>query len=114
MGVGHSGWSRGARGRAVRRRPPDADRKCFEVLHDCSEVELVAGAGETPQPHPFEAMVGLEVSKPHLDLLALVARSVELGGAHRRMLSLRQRQTSPATDSLLFKVLPRITSASQT
>src|SRR5262249_35270430 len=83
MGVGHSGWSRGARGRAVRRRPPDADRKCFEVLHDCSEVELVAGAGETPQPHPFEAMVGLEVSKPHLDLLALVARSVELGGAHQ-------------------------------
>src|SRR5215471_5351940 len=82
MEVGHSGWSRSARGRAVRRRPPDADRKCFEVLHDCGEVELVAGAGEPPQPHPLEAKMGLEVSKPHLDLLALVARSIELRRAH--------------------------------
>src|SRR5262249_55933000 len=65
MVVGHSGWSRSAHGRAVRRRPPDA------------------GTGEPPQPHPLEAVMGLEVSKPHLDLLALVARSVELGGAHQ-------------------------------
>ncbi len=34
-------------------------RKRLEVLHDRSEVELVAGTGEAPQPHPLEAMVGL-------------------------------------------------------
>src|SRR5262249_883409 len=83
MDAGRSGCSRRAGSWAVRRRPPDADRKRFEVLHDCGEVELVAGAGEPPQPHSLEAMMGLEVSKPHLDLLALVARSGELRRAHQ-------------------------------
>src|SRR5579864_793955 len=31
----HNGY-----GRHVRRWPPDADRKRFEVLHDCGEMEL--------------------------------------------------------------------------
>jgi hypothetical protein len=31
----------------------------LQVLHDRGEVELVARAGETSQPHALEAMVGL-------------------------------------------------------
>jgi hypothetical protein len=64
--------------RHVRRRPPDADRK-----HDRSEVELVTGSREASQSHAFEAMMRLEVREPHLDLLALVAGSVELRRAHQ-------------------------------
>jgi hypothetical protein len=44
-----------------------------EVLRDCGEVELVASAREASQSHSLEAMMGLEVSKPHLDPLLLVA-----------------------------------------
>ncbi len=51
----------------------------FEVLHDGSEVELIARAGETTQSHPLEAMVGLQVRKAHLDLLAFVAGFAEPG-----------------------------------
>src|SRR3979490_386443 len=82
--VGAHACSRNACGRDVRRRPPDTDRKRFEVLHDCGEVELVAGAGEASQPPALQAMMGLEVCKPNLHLLALVARYVELRGAHQR------------------------------
>jgi hypothetical protein len=32
---------------------------------------------------PLEAIVGLQVRKAHLDLLALVARFVELGSTHQ-------------------------------
>ena len=56
----------------------------LQVLHDGYEVELVACAGEAPQPHTLKTMVGLEVRKAHLDLLALVARFVELGRTHQR------------------------------
>ena len=45
-------------------------RKCLEVLHNCSEVELVACTGEAPQAHPFEAVMSLQVRETHLDLLA--------------------------------------------
>jgi hypothetical protein len=45
----------------------------FQVLHDGGEVEFVARAGQPPQTHALESMVGLEVRKAHLDLLALVA-----------------------------------------
>ena len=51
----------------------------LQVLDDGGEVEFVARAGEAPQAHALEAMVGLEVGKAHLDLLALVARFIELG-----------------------------------
>ena len=54
----------------------------LEVLHDGGEVELVACPGETPQAHALEAVMGFEVRKSHLDLLALVARLFELGRTH--------------------------------
>ncbi len=38
-------------------------------------------APEASQPHSLEAMMVLEVSKPYLDFLPLVGRSVELRGA---------------------------------
>ena len=44
----------------------------LEVLHDSCEVELVARAGEPPEAHAIEAMMGLQVSEPHLDPLALI------------------------------------------
>ena len=55
-----------------RRRPDQSQRHGLEVLHDGGEVELVAGAGETAQSQPLEAMMGLEVRKAHLDALPLV------------------------------------------
>jgi hypothetical protein len=58
-------------------------RERLEVLHDRSEVELVACAGEAPQPHALEAMVGLQVRKSHLDPLALVTRFADLWLAHQ-------------------------------
>ena len=53
-------------------------RHCLEVLDNCPEVELIASAGEAPKAHALESVVDLQVSKPHLDLLALIARSFEL------------------------------------
>jgi hypothetical protein len=50
----------------------------LQVLHDSCEVELVACAGEAPQPNSLKSMVGLQMRKAHLDLLALVARFIEL------------------------------------
>jgi hypothetical protein len=41
-------------------------------------VELVARAGEAAQTHAFEAMVGLQVRKAHLDPLPLIAGLLEL------------------------------------
>jgi hypothetical protein len=35
----------------------------LQVLHDGSEVELVARAGKAPQAHALESMVGLQVCK---------------------------------------------------
>ena len=54
-------------------------RKRFEILHDCRKVELIAGAGETSQSHALEAMMGLQVRKTHLDLLAIITRFFECG-----------------------------------
>jgi hypothetical protein len=72
-----------AGGGLVQHRPPDMFCEGLQILHGSSEVEFVARAGETPQTHALEAMVGLEVRKAHLDLLALVARFVELGSTHQ-------------------------------
>ncbi len=44
--------------------------KGLQVLHGSCEVELAARAGEAPEAQAFEAMMGLQVRKPHLDLLA--------------------------------------------
>ena len=54
----------------------------LEVLHDGGEVELIACPAETPQAHTLEAVMGFEVRKSHLDLLALVARLFELRRTH--------------------------------
>jgi hypothetical protein len=35
-------------------------------------VKLVAGAGQTSEPHAFEPVVGLEMSKAHLNALAFI------------------------------------------
>ena len=50
-----------------------SQRQGLEVLHDGGEVKLIACPGEAAQPHALEAMVGLEVRKSHLYLLALIA-----------------------------------------
>ena len=52
-------------------------RERFEILHDCRKVEFITGAEETSQSHALEAMMGLQVRKTHLDLLAIVSRFVE-------------------------------------
>src|SRR5262249_34789976 len=51
--------SRRGRAQRIRRWSPDVADNRLEVLHDCSEVELVACTGETPQPHALKAMMGL-------------------------------------------------------
>src|SRR5215472_12393101 len=38
-------------------------RQGLQVLYDGREKKFVAGAGEPAEPHAFETMVGLEVSK---------------------------------------------------
>src|SRR6266508_4233684 len=57
--------------------------KGLQVLHDGSEVELVACTGKAAQPHTLEAVVGLQVRKAHLDLLALVTGFGELRCTHQ-------------------------------
>ena len=47
---------------------------CCGGRYDGGKMKLVAGAGETSEPHAFETVVGLEMSKAHLNALALVAR----------------------------------------
>src|SRR6202049_5177600 len=80
MGVGRHACSRNASNWHIGRWPPDAHRKRLEVLHDCGEVELVAGAREASQPHALEAMMRLEVRKPHLHFLPLIPRLLVLWG----------------------------------
>ena len=58
--------------------------KGFEVLHDGGEMELVARTREAPEAHPLEAVMGFQVRKAHLNLLALISRSVELRCLHQR------------------------------
>lgn len=53
------------------------ERHRLEILHDGGQVKLVAGAGETSEPHAFETVVGLEMSKAHLNALALIPRFEE-------------------------------------
>ena len=56
----------------------------LEVLRGGDEMAFVSCTGDAPQTHTLEAMVCLEVRKAHLDLLALIARFVELRGSHQR------------------------------
>ncbi len=41
-------------------------------------MELVAGADETTKAHVLEAMLNLQVRKPHFYFVARIARSLEL------------------------------------
>jgi len=59
-------------------------REGLEVMRGGDEMAFVSCTGDAPQAHALEAMVGLEVRKAHLDLLALIARFVELSGSHQR------------------------------
>src|SRR5262252_4539341 len=59
-------------------------RERFEVLHGGRQMELVARAGEATETHALKAMMGLQVRKPHLDPLSLIAGPLELRRAHER------------------------------
>jgi len=52
-------------------------RQGLQVLYDGREKKFVAGTGQPAEPHAFETMVGLEVSKAHLDALAFIPRLKE-------------------------------------
>src|SRR4029077_11232700 len=54
--------------------PKGPQRKCCKVLYNGSEMELVAGAGKSPEPHPLEAVVCLQVREAHLNTLSFVSR----------------------------------------
>ena len=49
----------------------------FQILNDCSQVEFIASAGEAPQSHSLEAVMGLQVCEAHFYLLAFSLRSNE-------------------------------------
>jgi len=57
--------------------------QCFEILHDSREMELIACAGEPPQSHALEAVMGLQVRKAHLNLFAFIAGFGELRRSHQ-------------------------------
>ena len=59
-------------------------RNRFKILDRGCELELITRTCEPSQSHPFEAMMDLEVRKPHLDLLALIARFRKLRSARER------------------------------
>lgn len=59
------------------------ERHRLEVLHDGGKVKLVTGAGQTSEPHAFEPVVSLEMSKAHLDALAFIPRLKEALCAHK-------------------------------
>jgi hypothetical protein len=68
---------------AERMSKPDIDlatiRDVLENLHlAAAEPEaVVAGASESPQPYPLEAVVSFQVRETHLDALSFVTRSGE-------------------------------------
>ena len=47
-------------------------RQGLEVLCDCGEMEFVTCAGKPSEPHAFETVVNLEVSKSYLDALSFI------------------------------------------
>jgi hypothetical protein len=59
------GWTEGSK------------RQGLEVLYDGGEVKFVTRAGKPSQPHAFETVVGLEMSKAHLNALAFIPRFEE-------------------------------------
>lgn len=57
--------------RRVQWWPPERARRGPKVLHDGGEVELVLHTREAPRTQALEAVMGLQVRKVRLDLLAL-------------------------------------------
>ena len=57
-------------------------RERLQVLHDSSEVELVARTTEAPETHALEAVVGLQVREAHFDPLPLIAGPLVLRRIH--------------------------------
>src|SRR5580692_5974496 len=70
------------RNRHFRRRSQQPERHGLEVLHDGGEMELVACAGETSQPHALEAVMSFQVGKAHLDPFPFLARFQERLSLH--------------------------------
>ena len=62
-------------------------RQGLQVLYDGREKKLVAGTGQPAEPHAFETMVGLEVSKAHLDALAFIPRLSAVSKVQRHFLA---------------------------
>jgi hypothetical protein len=61
----HGEWTEGSK------------RKGFQVLYDGREMKFVTRTGEPSEPHAFETVVGLEMSKAHLNALAFIPRFEE-------------------------------------
>jgi hypothetical protein len=50
------------------RRPDCSERQGFEVFLDYCQVEFVSDTGKISEPHSFESVVDLQVSKTHLNV----------------------------------------------
>jgi|KBSMisStandDraft_5_1062788.scaffolds.fasta_scaffold2090960_1 hypothetical protein len=59
--------SRNRCGPKLVRRPKDSEGQRLEVLRDGGGVELIARAGKASESHAFEVVMGLQMSKAHLD-----------------------------------------------
>jgi hypothetical protein len=66
------------------RRPSDQRCKPPQVLGDGSQNKLILGASWATQSKPTEPEDALQVSEPHLDLLALPSRLLKVLGASER------------------------------
>jgi hypothetical protein len=53
--------------------PSIRSASALSFLHNGSEMELVAPTREAPKPHALEAIVDLQMRKPHLDPLSLIS-----------------------------------------
>jgi len=60
------------------RRPGNQGREPAQVLGDGGKNKLVLGASRAPQSKPTKPQDALQVCEPHLDLLALVPRPLDL------------------------------------
>jgi len=67
-------------------------------------LELITRTCEPSQSHPLEVMMGLEVSKPHLNLLAFIARFLKLRSAHERPRMIAGILVDVARDYALWSV----------
>jgi len=69
---GALGFSRDRRDWECARWTEGSERQGLEVLYNGGEMKFITRAGKPSQPHAFKAVVNLEVSKTHLNALALI------------------------------------------